>query len=213
MRIEFNFGEVLPTDDPLALWVVRLAMIHNDLVFANKALMDAAADPSQSFERLFWWRYSIAAYHEAMTLFSEEKGVSEVSAFVAELSEEARDLHDEAVGIFQEVVASSSHVRNESTFHYPGGQSKKALQAALQDLAESEGLIDGGESTKVKDSRFVFADEVVGKLFYRAVGGTDEAMQKIVERIAQGEKALMQFINHAMDQFFVSRLGGTSETE
>jgi hypothetical protein len=41
VRIEFRFGEVLRADDPVAHWIVKLAMIHNDLVFTNSNLLES----------------------------------------------------------------------------------------------------------------------------------------------------------------------------
>jgi hypothetical protein len=53
MRIEFKFADVLPADDPIARWIVKLAMIHNDLVFANTKLLAAQ---EQSVEWFYWYR-------------------------------------------------------------------------------------------------------------------------------------------------------------
>jgi hypothetical protein len=200
MRIEFKFGEILPAKDPLARWIVKLAMIHNDLVFANNNLLKAKDGTVDWF---YWYRYALAHYHEAMNLLAEEKDAAEVATFVAGMSAEARKLYDDALAIHKEVEAAASRVRNEATFHYPGEQARNALDKALRDLAGDKGIIDSGESNKVKDVRFSFADEVAGKLFYRAMGNGDTELARITERYAVGEKSLMQFINHAMDEFFV----------
>jgi hypothetical protein len=201
MRIEFRFGEVLPADDPLARWVVKLAMIHNDLVFANRNLL--AAD-DQTIEWFYWYRYAIAHYHEAMNTLAEEHEIAEVAAFVGALSQETRALHDAALEIHAEVEAASSRIRNETTFHYPSAQTRRVLTTVLEELADEAGSVES-ESGKVRDSRAVFADEVVARLFYRAIGGDDDA-ERITARLAEGEKNLMQFINHALDEFFAQRV-------
>ena len=71
MRFEFKFRELLPADDPVAQWIVKLAMIHNDLVFANNNLLAAE---KQSVGWFYWYRYAIAHYHEAMNLLAERIG-------------------------------------------------------------------------------------------------------------------------------------------
>jgi hypothetical protein len=76
VRIEFKFGEVLPADDPLARWIVSLAMIHNDLVFANLNLMAAE---EASLDWWFWRRIAMAHYLEAMNTLAEEKNVADVA--------------------------------------------------------------------------------------------------------------------------------------
>ena len=200
MRIEFEFGKVLPAEDPVAQWIVKLAMIHNDLVFANNSLRAAN---EQSVEWFYWYRYAIAHYHEAMNLLAEEQSIEEIATFVASLSESARKLHDAALEIHKDVAGPTSRVRNETTFHYPGEQTKKTLTAALKNVADHTAVVESGDSNKVKDTRFSYADDVVATLFYRAMGADDAEMAKITARIAEGEKNLMQFINHAQDEFFI----------
>jgi hypothetical protein len=72
----------------------------------------------------------------------------------------------------------------------------------LGDLAEKDGSIES-ESRKVRDTRFNYADDVVVLLFWRAMGADEEKMGEIVAKIAVAEKALMQFINHVQDEFFM----------
>jgi hypothetical protein len=204
VRTEFSFGESLPADDVVAQWIVKLAMIHNDLVFANNGLM-AAADGS--VEGFYWQRYAISHYHEAMNCLAEEAEKPEIAALVASLSAEACALHDDAIAVHREIVGPASRVRNEAAFHYPGDQTRKALISALRELAPRTGSVESGEGNKVKTARYHYADDVVATLFYRAMGGTDEDLGRAAARIAEGEKSLMQFINHAQDEFFVRAVG------
>jgi hypothetical protein len=81
---------------------------------------------------------SVAHYHEAMNLMAEEQASVEVRTFVEALPDEARRLHDDALAAHAEVVAATSRVRNETTFHYPGEQTTKALTKALEQLANAK---------------------------------------------------------------------------
>jgi hypothetical protein len=128
-----------------------------------------------------------------LNCLAEANDVSEVAEFVASMSETARELNETALALHSEVVGPISRVRNEATFHYPGEQTRRALKSALSDLAKEVGSIEG-ESRKVRDTRFNYADDVVAD---------EEKMGEIVAKIAVAEKALMQFINHVQDEFFM----------
>lgn len=204
-RIEFRFGDALPADDPLARWIVKLGMVHNDLVFANLKFLaadDILAAEEKTVEWFFWHRMTIAYYHEAMTTLKEEQNIKEVEAFVASLPQEARTLHDEALAIHKKIVSSTSRLRNQATFHYPGKKARRALKASLQDIVDKTGTIEFGESNKVKDVRFAYADDVVETLYRRVFGNDADKMKEFIKQIGQGEKRLMEFINYAQDEFF-----------
>ena len=153
-------------------------------------------------EWFYWWRYALGHYHEAMNRLAEGNDVAEVKAFVEGLPGEVRALHEEALAIHEEIVGPVSRVRNEATFHYPSERSRKALQRALEQLADETGAIEGGVSNKVKDSRMHYADDVVATLFFQALGGDEEEVGQCVARAAEGERSLMRFINHAQDIYF-----------
>ncbi len=141
-----------------------------------------------------------------MICLAEENDVSEVAAFVAGMSDVARELNNTTLALHREVVGPMSRVRNQATFHYPRYQTRQALKATLTVLADQVGSIES-ETGKVKDSRFNYADEVVKTLFWRAMGADEQEMANIVSKIAESEKALMQFINHAQDEFFTRAAG------
>ncbi len=178
-------------------------MIHNDLVFTNRNLMEAQ---ESNVDYLHWQRLAIAHCHEAMICLAAENDVSEVAAFVAGMSDVARELNNTALALHREVLSAMSQVRNALTFHYPNARTRKVLKAALTDLADQVGSIES-ETGKVKDSRLNYADEVVATLFWGAMRADEQEMANIVSKIAECEKALMQFINHAQDEFFMRAAG------
>jgi hypothetical protein len=64
------------------------------------------------------------------------------------------------------------------------------------------GQIDKSATRKIRDSRLLFADDVVSRFFVEATGG-DDALEAVHTDIVASITGFMRFTNAALDEWFV----------
>jgi len=201
---KFRIGDVFPADNPLSLWAANLSMAFNDLVFTNDR-MDKAR---KEWERFYWSRPAWAHLYEVMQFLRENENDQNVTAFVAELSPDAQEAYRRALELYVENRAILGKVRNNVAFHYPHKRGLRMLRATLIAAAEGEGQ-HGSQTGKIRDARLTFADDFQAHMVVKACGGRIEDYEEKAASIGELTAALMKFLNHGLDHYFVTREAAT----
>jgi hypothetical protein len=193
----FRIGDVFDPDDALSVWVCTLSLAFNDAIHANLKV-EAAEHP---WERLYEWRVAIGHFNEACLHLERGKEIGPVEDFIAS----EPDLQTRFGNVLQHydgLRAVTNRVRNEAAFHYPYRSGQEAVARALRELAGEEGAFGGTASTKIKDSRQFYADDVAVKLVLNASGGNEQSYGEVAEALGEGVAAFGRFANAALDAFF-----------
>jgi hypothetical protein len=200
--LAFPMGNVFPNDDPLAEWVVTLAIAMNDLTLVHVRLEEDQDNPDQAF---YWNRLAISHFTEAGLFVEQTSEIDVVSAFVGSLPTTARENYAECRAVFADCRSRLFSVRNKATFHYPSlrpndAQAARPVRDALRDVADDQGVI---RSARLRDARALFADDVVATIFAEVLGDI-EAVTLFEARVAAGVTAFIRFANLALDAFLMS---------
>jgi hypothetical protein len=171
--------------------VCTLAVALNDAVHANLKV-EAAQTP---WERSYEWRVAISHFNEASLHLGRGLKDERVVEFI-DSEPEMRAKLDEAMTRYEGVRAAANRIRNQAAFHYAYKSDQRAVARALGQLADHEGVVRG---TKLRDSRMLFADEVVAQLLMNAQGGTDEAVEKLASDFADAVAAFARFAQFAVE--------------
>lgn len=113
-----TIGKVFPADDPVARFVVAMAMAQNDIRFAA---IDAAKKNDADHPRFrYMARLSIAHTYEAVYALSRwREKYPEIREFIKRLPADAQDDLKQASKVIQQIGEGVlEHSRNR-TFHYP----------------------------------------------------------------------------------------------
>jgi hypothetical protein len=183
--------------------LVTLAVAMNDLTLVHVRLEHDQDEPDKHF---YWNRLALSHFTEAALFLHNTVDIVEVRAFVESLSGDAREKLADCLAIFNEYRGRLFDVRNKATFHYPGlrptdPQAARPVRDSLLSLRESRGVIRAG---RLRDSRALFADEVVAATFLRLLGGND-AVIAFAERVAEGVTAFIHFANLSLDEYLTRR--------
>jgi len=117
-------GELFPSDDPLARFMMSVSMAASDLALATKAAHEHTQANSPSF--IYFHRVSIGHWYEAMDALDQfcEAYPDEVGKFLkSRLPAEARAELKTARRSRQTVSGEAEHSR-QHTFHYPHPKGK-----------------------------------------------------------------------------------------
>lgn len=196
----FRIGDAFPADDPLSLWAANLSMAFNDLVFTNDR-MDKAR---REWERFYWSRPAWAHLYEVMKFLRENEDEEHVTAFVGELPADAQEAYRRALKLYDENRDVLSKIRNNVAFHYPHRRGLRMLRATLLAAANEEGQ-HGSRTGKIRDARLNFADDFQAHMVVKACGGRIEDYEARAASISELTAALMKFLNHGLDRYFVAR--------
>lgn len=196
--LAFRMSEVFPEDDPLAEWLITLALAMNDLALVHVRLDEDQDDPASAF---YWNRLAVSHFTEAGLFLADTAEVHEVKAFVGSLGDEARAKYDECLAIFRERRALLFRTRNKATFHYPAlrpttPHAPRPIRDALTALRDERGVI---RQARIREARGLFADDVVATIFAHEVGGLD-AVPAFEARVAEATTAFIRFANLALDE-------------
>jgi len=207
----FKIGEAFPADDPVARFLVVLAMMSNDLLrLVDLMLADEGRDPAL---RLFCFRVQTALFFEASSFVREShRRWPEVKSFVSGLDAAVRTDFERVVGatdrrspvFLGEWVGES---RNR-TFHYPDSHPMRpagqdALSIALQRCQDVEGHISVGTGEEIRSVRFGFADQVAVQWF-PDVDEPGVLIGELRERVV----ALVGLAHRAIAAYLGTRPGG-----
>lgn len=198
----FTIGDVFNPDSPLSVWTATLGIAFNDLVHANAKVERARTE----WERFYEWRIATGHYNEACLHLERTSSIPEVQRFLAS-EPKVKELHEATLKHYQALKRLTNRVRNEAAFHYAYKSGQRALARALRELAAAEGAVGGTASTKIKDSRQLYADDLASQLVLNAAGGSPESYAEAMATLGQGVAAFADFANHALDAYFMSHHG------
>jgi hypothetical protein len=113
---------------------------------------------------------------------------------------EMRAKFDDALEHYEGVRALANRIRNQAGFHYPYKSGQRAVARALREQADHEGATRG---TKLRDSRLLFADDVVTQLLINAQGETREAVEKAASDFGHAVAAFARFAHFAIESYLL----------
>lgn len=202
-------GEVFPADDPVARWLVTMSVGLNDVVFANRLVVNAKKD----YENLYFFRLASAHLWELAKLITESHAAwGEIQEFVKGLPEAARN-HFESI----QQIATTGDVATVGTelvqvrdlfAHYQemDEQARKKprdpIYRAIEGLADAEIELEVAE--EVGDLRLEYADEVISKTVLRLIPDED-AQKRFLESLAEGIGHIAQFVQIALNTWIEPR--------
>ncbi len=167
----FEFGMVFPSDDLVSEWMVTLAVISNDLALVHAQAEEDYDTPHKFF---YWVWIGTAHYNEAGKYLDDASDVEEGKDFIATLPDEAQERYAECLSVYREHSATLEQLRSVTAFHYgslKAGREKRPVRTTLDSLAGEIGRVDMGTTGKIKDSRLLFADDVMARMFVGSSGG------------------------------------------
>jgi hypothetical protein len=169
----FRIGDLFPADDPIARFVMTLAMHANDM--ARSVAMFPEPDDSDlesHGRRLMLMRYQAGIVYEVDKFIKAARLIPEVDDFIASLGD-AMNLPDTLAGLVDQLTVWLGDLRNV-TFHYaemhPGriAAGKDEVMNALAEVADHESEIAADDSVAAGATvGFPFADVVVGQWLRR----------------------------------------------
>lgn len=199
-RTGFVFGVVFPPDDLLAEWVATLALAFNDLALVHDRIEADHEIPHRFF---YWLRLAIAHFYEAAKYLDESAEVDEVKSFVATLPTDAQERYETCLERYREQQTPTQRLRNQAAFHYARLQptrQNRPMKKVLEGLAGETGQIDKGERGTIRESRLLFADDIMSRFFVEATGGED-VLEQVHRDIEAAITAFMRFTNAALDEW------------
>lgn len=197
---KFRMGEVFPPSSDLAAWIVTVAMISNDVVFASRSFEGILSDdlPTIKGERLYWFRLISSHYREAVKYLWCTRSKPYVIKFISSLPKESQmayhSMLDHASKPGDETLFGREivDIRNV-TFHYP---SSGNVSNALSELQDSEGTI-AFNGTFVKDFRSLFADEILLEIMKLRLSESD-TLKRNLNSLGKWTGWLINFSNYAV---------------
>jgi hypothetical protein len=88
-----------------------------------------------------------------------------------------------------------------------------AVARALRELADEDGAVGGVESTKIRDLRQFYADDVVAHLLWNATGGSEDTFKEAASALEDAVSTFGRFANVALDVFFAQHYSVMREGE
>jgi hypothetical protein len=164
----FRMGDVFPPDDPVARFVVTVAMFANDLFRSTRMFGQLGEDVHEARgRRLMLVRYQASVFYEISLFIADARRVPPVAEFIDSLPDEAATDAARMTESTRELDPWLRTHRNV-TFHYPemhpdritAGRDEvmDALTKAADEVSHIQ-TIEAGEG-----AGFPFADEVVVQL-------------------------------------------------
>ena len=201
----FKIGDIYPAGDMLSEWLVTIAMAANDLIAVHVQMTEAEDDSL----RWYFSRAAIGHFYEAAKHLDETEGVQEIKNFVASLPKPAREAYERVLALFRPNRKKMAKLRN-LVFHYPSMMNReqpdvlrasRSLPPILRKAANHVSHIRLG---RLKEARFVFADELTIGLVVREVG-TPRNLEKLQEIVEEGVQEFIEFMNLALEEHVIRR--------
>jgi hypothetical protein len=202
--VRFRFGDVFPADDVISEWLATIALAFNDIAYVHGQFDEAYTGPA--FRYFYLLRLALGHFHEAAKYLDETETIPEVKAYVASLPGDVQAHYADCLLRYRERRGFLAQVRNLSAFHYPelkirpSAQRPRVMQTVLGGLADETTSLFKGKNETIRDSRVLFADDVVSRLFTR--GATDES--ELLEHHVETKEAItsfMRFANGAINEW------------
>lgn len=204
-ELRFRIGDALPADDPLARFILVVAMGLNDNSLANTRFVNT----DEEYELLYFFRLASGHLHElANRLRVAYEEWPEVQKFVAGLDKQYRDDFAAIVHLADpknDTGEKLGRIRNEF-FHYPdllrktAERGKLPVMEALRDGASDEGTISVGEKA-LGGVRAHFADELGAKLVMAHVGLGEDEQRALVKELGELQAAYGRFAQAALGRY------------
>lgn len=193
----FRFGDVFDPDDPLAVWICTLGIAYNDVIYSNVQ----AEAATKMWQRVYGWRVAMGHFNEAALHLERGREIDDVVRFL-ESEREVNERYEDVLQRYDDIRGITNRFRDEAAFHYPYRKGRRAVARALRELPDEEGAVGGVVSTKVRDSRQFYADDVVAHLVWNAAGGTKKDFEAATTALSEAVTAFGRFANVALDLFF-----------
>jgi hypothetical protein len=198
---QFRMGDVFGDDD-LSVWFCTLAVAFNDAVHASVKLDDIEAEEERWF---YEWRVAVSHYAEACRHLERGRANESVMAFF-DSEPTLKASFENVLSVYDGVKGLVHRIRSEAGFHYPYKSGEKAVGRALRELADHQMVMgDHGPTSKIRDSRQLYADAVVITLVENASTGPDTGLADAVSAFEEAIAAFGLFANDALDAFFWQR--------
>jgi hypothetical protein len=203
--IRFRFGDVFPADDFTSEWVATIALAFNDIAFVHSQFDEAYEGPAYRYFYLL--RLSLGHFNEAAKYLDKTEAIPEVKAFVQTLPADVQAHYADCLRRYRERKGFLAQVRNLSVFHYPelkvasAGAGKPSLMRSILDgLADETTSLFKSKTETIGDSRVLFADDIVSRLFSRGAKNEDELLEHHIE-IKEAITSYMRFANGAINEW------------
>lgn len=169
----FKIGDAFPADDPVARFLVAVAMMSNDLLRLVDWMLENEGQDTAL--RLFSFRIQTALFFEASTFLRETPGRwSAVKHFVDALDSDVRTDLERVTGATDPGSATylGPWVKDNRnlTFHYKDMRPERPPErdlvwTALRRCQDADGEISVGDGSELRTVRFGFADTVAVQWF------------------------------------------------
>jgi hypothetical protein len=217
---EFKIGEAFPANNPVARFVIVLAMIYNDWRRTMEPMVASVedADPDGLGIRLLHFRQAVGYSHEATLFLRDARRRPEIDTFVSGLGAEAPRHYDRMFVALRPVRKWVRHQRN-AVFHYPSfiprddeppdfdGRFAAALAAAT-DETSSATLRD-----TYREVRLDFADAVAVHRLGFKLPEQEGDLKALMGALVDAHDALKPFVVHAVDAYLNSLPPGVVRAE
>lgn len=176
-----SISEAFPPDDPVARFVVSMAMAANDIEHALRAA--GAANQADEPEFGYWVRLSIGHLFEAQLALNHWRSYDEVKKLLNKLPEKAKADLKTVAGLAQKVGAELLEHNRHLTFHYPYPDRGKEpdydqqLAEVMRELGEADVDLFVRYEKDGANIRWRFADKVALQLAMRKYDLADQEKQ------------------------------------
>jgi hypothetical protein len=201
----FRVGDALPSESPLARFIVAVAGALNDNLLSNTLFVES----EKPYEHIYFFNLASSHLYEAAeTFLKAHREWEEVREFIAALDQERR-------AEFERVVALAApnagwpggrlKVIRNSFFHYlrldraavEAGQ--LPLARGLEAAAEAEGLLVIEPGAALGGIRALFADEVAIKVV--SADYEDGEFERLITALANYQADLNRFAQAALGRY------------
>jgi hypothetical protein len=173
-----SIAEAFPPDDPVARFVVSMAMAANDIEHALRAA--GAANQADEPEFGYWVRLSIGHLFEAQLALNHWRSYDEVKKLLNKLPAGAKGDLKRVAGLAQKVGPELLEHNRHLTFHYPFPDKGKEphydqqLAKVMRELGEEEVDLFVRYEKDRANIRWRFADKVALAFAMREYDLADE---------------------------------------
>jgi hypothetical protein len=199
----FRVGDALPADDPLARFILVVAVGLNDNILVNSRFVEA----EEQYELLYYFQLASGHLYElAATLRRAHDEWPEVREFVAALQQQYRVDFAATVRLAEPGDATGRTLRRfrNGFFHYPALKRSTAerrrlpLRRALRQAADTEGTltVGGGLGGGI---RAHFADELVAQLMM--AGREEDEIRALLAQLGELQAAYNRFAQAALGRY------------
>jgi hypothetical protein len=201
----FRIGDALPSDSPLARFIVAVGGALNDNLLSNTRFVES----DKPYEHIYFFNLASSHLYEAAETFRQaHREWNEVRDFIAALDEESRNeferITDLAAPDADWPGNRLKEIRN-SFFHYirldraASDAGRLPLAHGLEAAADVEGLLVIEPGAPLGGIRALFADEVAIKTLTEDYD--DDELRRLVAALANYQADLNRFAQMALGRY------------